>query len=139
MSKRSSLYRDPRWQRKRLEIMKRDEFKCVACGKSDGTLNVHHGRYDEIDGAFAPWATDDAFLQTLCECCHSALGQHNKAGIMYARDGYGLYITVACCPVCGFDKWRDKGSYVKCQNCGNHISFANCGVASELTVCGVIE
>ncbi len=107
MSKRSSLYRDPRWQRKRLEIMQRDGFKCVACGNSDETLNVHHGRYDYENGQYKPWITQDEYLQTLCEPCHMALGSHPKAGVMYRKEdvhGIGVdYLVVAYshCPSCG--------------------------------------
>lgn len=34
--------KDPRWQKKRLEIFDRDGWKCVECGDKDSTLNVHH-------------------------------------------------------------------------------------------------
>ena len=37
--------RDPRWQKKRLEIMERDDFTCVHCQDNASTLNVHHGFY----------------------------------------------------------------------------------------------
>ncbi len=58
--------RDPRWQKKRLKIMERDNFTCLACGKDTGTLNVHHVHYAKGD----PWLTPDRFLMTLCEPCH---------------------------------------------------------------------
>ena len=38
---------DPRWQKKRLEILNRDEFKCRSCGDDKSTLHVHHGYYSE--------------------------------------------------------------------------------------------
>lgn len=58
---------DPRWQKKRLEIMNRDQFKCVRCGNEKETLNVHHAVY--INGA-EPWAYNDIFLITVCNACH---------------------------------------------------------------------
>lgn len=61
------LLRDPRWQKKRLEVMHRDDFTCVACGRKDKTLNVNHLKYSG-----APWDVDVAFLETLCEDCHRA-------------------------------------------------------------------
>jgi hypothetical protein len=61
------LLKDPRWQRKRLEIMKRDNFACVMCNDKKHTLNVHHDYYI-IDKA--PWEYDDKDLRTLCEDCH---------------------------------------------------------------------
>lgn len=58
--------KDPRWQKKRLEVMQRDEFTCRDCGAKDKTLNVHHCHYSKG----GPWATPDKFLLTLCEDCH---------------------------------------------------------------------
>jgi hypothetical protein len=59
--------KDPRWQRKRLEIMQRDEFCCRVCGDSESTLNVHHGYYGK---GLAPWEYGDDTLWTLCSSCH---------------------------------------------------------------------
>jgi hypothetical protein len=59
--------RDPRWQKKRLEIMQRDEFICQSCGDAGKTLNVHHGYYAK---GLAPWEYEDETLRTLCEDCH---------------------------------------------------------------------
>lgn len=63
--------RDPRWQKLRLEIMQRDEFKCRQCGASDKTLNAHHSYYDF--GA-DPWEYAPDSIITLCEECHE--GEH---------------------------------------------------------------
>jgi len=38
---------DPRWQKKRLEILERDGFECNSCGDSSTELHVHH----TLDGA----------------------------------------------------------------------------------------
>lgn len=59
--------RDPRWQKKRLEIMQRDEFTCRECMAKDKTLNVHHCYYKWGND---PWQYPDASLVTLCENCH---------------------------------------------------------------------
>lgn len=60
--------RDPRWQRKRLEILSRDNWTCQVCGDTKTTLHVHHHMYNR--GAL-PWEyTDDNFL-TVCEPCHT--------------------------------------------------------------------
>src|SRR6266436_2180757 len=59
--------RDPRWQKKRLEIMQRDEFVCTACGDTESTLNVHHRFYQNGKD---PWDYPDWSLVTLCESCH---------------------------------------------------------------------
>lgn len=59
--------RDPRWQKKRLEIMERDGFVCRECGDKASTLNVHHGYYAR---GRSPWEYPDHHLVTLCEACH---------------------------------------------------------------------
>ncbi|UXO94091.1 HNH endonuclease [Pseudanabaena phage Pan5] len=64
---------DPRWQKKRLEIMNRDGFKCVYCGEEKETLNVHHCVYAE---GTDPWEYYDRFLVTLCKNCHEK--EHSK-------------------------------------------------------------
>lgn len=63
----SEKLKDPRWQKKRLEILQRDEFKCQWCGDTKTTLHVHHDIYEGED----PWDTDELYLTTLCEDCHS--------------------------------------------------------------------
>ena len=69
MSKES--YREkllsPLWQRKRLEILDRDEWKCRHCGKAKEELHVHHRAY--ISGR-EPWEHPDWCYVTLCEKCH---------------------------------------------------------------------
>lgn len=57
----------PNWQRKRLEIMQRDDFKCRACGDDELTLHVHHKQY--VKGRLA-WEYPNDELVTLCEGCH---------------------------------------------------------------------
>lgn len=59
--------RDPRWQRRRLEILNRDEFTCQSCFDTESTLHVHH-RYYVKDSE--PWEYPDHFLITLCISCH---------------------------------------------------------------------
>ena len=63
----SERLKDPRWQKKRLEIMERDKFSCVFCYDSTSTLNVHHRVYFPN---LEPWDYPDKLLITLCESCH---------------------------------------------------------------------
>jgi hypothetical protein len=67
----SEKLKDPRWQRKRLEILQRDSFTCQDCGDSESTLHVHHCLY--IWG-HDPWDYAPGELRTLCETCHSERG-----------------------------------------------------------------
>ena len=54
--------RDPRWQRKRLEVMARDRWKCRHCGTREKTLHVHHLAYTPGP----PWHIPLRLLLTLC-------------------------------------------------------------------------
>lgn len=65
MSTYSQKLLDPRWQRKRLEIMERDGWRCRNCGDEKNTLHVHHWFYDG-----EPWEVNSKLLSTLCEKCH---------------------------------------------------------------------
>lgn len=63
----AELLRKPEWQKKRLEIMQRDDFTCQYCGCKERELQVHHRVYHK--GA-KPWEYDDSELITLCNRCH---------------------------------------------------------------------
>ncbi len=67
------LLRDPRWQRKRLEVMERDNFACMECGDKGQTLNVHHCYYER---GLMPWEYSAAVLKTLCEPCHEKVSEY---------------------------------------------------------------
>lgn len=61
----SQKLKDPRWQKRRLEILNRDGFKCCYCGDAKTELHVHHRRYSGD-----PWNSEDCDLETLCKDCH---------------------------------------------------------------------
>lgn len=61
----SQKLKDPRWQKKRLEILNRDAFTCTTCGDKESALHVHHSSYKGD-----PWQAEDSELTTLCENCH---------------------------------------------------------------------
>jgi len=63
----SEQLKDPRWQKKRLQIMERDGFQCALCMDDKSTLHVHHKKY--IYGR-KPWEYKNEALVTLCENCH---------------------------------------------------------------------
>lgn len=62
-----TLLRDPRWQKRRLEILQRDHFRCVWCHDHENSLQVHHKLYDR---SRAPWDYPSTNFVTLCERCH---------------------------------------------------------------------
>ena len=59
--------KDPRWQKKRLEIFNRDDWMCQFCGEKGKTLAVHHIMYQSGKD---PWDHSNDNLLTLCESCH---------------------------------------------------------------------
>lgn len=63
--KYSEKLKDPRWQRKRLEVLSRDNWKCINCGDDKSTLHVHHEKYKG-----EPWEIDNSKLKTVCYKCH---------------------------------------------------------------------
>lgn len=74
----SEKLKHPLWQKKRLEILKRDKFKCKLCEDTETTLNVHHKEY--IPGNY-PWEYNNSSLITLCEHCHEEVELLKKEGI----------------------------------------------------------
>ena len=67
MSEYSELLKDPRWQKRRLETLERDNWKCLICNDKESTLHVHHKWY--VKG-LKPWEYRETCLITLCDSCH---------------------------------------------------------------------
>ena len=65
----AEMLRNPLWQKKRLEIMQRDDFTCQHCGSKERELQVHHRIYHK---GSKPWEYEDKELITLCSQCHEA-------------------------------------------------------------------
>ena len=65
--KYSEKLKDPRWQKLRLEILKRDNWMCQSCGEKDLVLHVHHRYYTK---GKEPWEYPSKALLTLCGECH---------------------------------------------------------------------
>ena len=85
--------KDPRWQKKRLEILQRDGFKCRSCGNEEETLHVHHL---SADYSVDPWNHREDDMVTLCETCHSYL--HN----IYKK---GTHPEIVSCVVNIYERW----------------------------------
>jgi len=67
MNSYTEKLKDPRWQRKRLKILKRDNFQCQCCLNKEKMLSIHHLYYrTDLD----PWEYPDKALITLCQDCH---------------------------------------------------------------------
>lgn len=93
----------PKWQRRRLEVLQRDNFTCTICGDTESTLHVHHEVYSG-----EPWDAPLDKLKTVCEDCHTihhtnpdaeiirivqkpAQSGHFKCIYVYAKNGIGMF------------------------------------------------
>lgn len=65
----SEKLKDPRWQKRRLEVLQRDNFTCQLCGDAETELHVHHQSY--VKGC-QPWEYDLPNFTTYCKHCHAA-------------------------------------------------------------------
>lgn len=63
-------YLHPNWQKKRLEILERDNFTCQLCENKNKTLHVHHQYYIKNRKI---WDYLNSCFITLCEDCHRAV------------------------------------------------------------------
>ncbi len=75
MSSYTDKLKDPRWQKKRLEVLQRDQFACVACHSQSKTLHVHHCYYVNRR---QPWEYPDNSLLTFCDECHKNVDDPNS-------------------------------------------------------------
>lgn len=61
--------KDPRWQKRRLEVLEAAGWKCQACKATDKTLHVHHNFYRTRTH---PWDYPNHAFLALCEQCHQS-------------------------------------------------------------------
>lgn len=61
----SEKLKSPKWQKKRLEVLSRDNFTCCKCGDTETELHVHHLKYTK-----EPYDAPNEDLETLCKDCH---------------------------------------------------------------------
>lgn len=73
----SEKLKSPLWQKKRLEILNRDNFTCVLCSDTETELHIHHNEY--ISGK-KPWEYENDNFQTLCKHCHAITEVYKPLG-----------------------------------------------------------
>lgn len=86
--------KDPRWQRKRLQVLQRDSWACLRCKNDQATLHVHHKFYTK---GLEPWEYADSELETLCEKCHQEEHlefESGEGGILKVCDFIALHPNV---------------------------------------------
>lgn len=79
MATYSEKLKDPRWQKKRLEVFQRDGFRCQLCDDDKTTLAVHHKKYASGKN---PWDYDNNLLITLCENCHDKIHPEKRKAVV---------------------------------------------------------
>lgn len=67
MKEWADKYKDPRWQRMRLDVYRKHGFKCSRCGDDKNELHVHHVNYPK---GKEPWECSIYNLLPLCADCH---------------------------------------------------------------------
>jgi len=111
----SDLLKHPKWQRKRLEVMQRDGFKCQLCDDDESMLHVHHKSYEK---GKRPWEYENKNFVTLCDCCHA--------------------VIEACKKGCGKDLSSYKGDQRKDKIARNLVDY-EAGKTIFNTARGIIE
>lgn len=62
----SEKFRDPRWHKRRHEILLRDNFKCQCCFDPEKPVRV---RVVIFANGIDPWNLDESGTQTICDEC----------------------------------------------------------------------
>lgn len=109
--KGQSPYLDPRWQKKRLSILDRDEFACQCCGSTSKTLHVHHLFYKK--SSEGPWDYEDEALITYCDECHDALHSLSK------RNANALFCSLVQAGITSDEQIRELVDFFELLRCGS--------------------
>jgi len=74
--------RDPRWQKKRLQVLQDAGFACSECGSVERTLHIHHPFYRK---GVEPWDYADWDLICVCEDCHEDRASCERALLLSVK------------------------------------------------------
>ncbi len=72
--------KDPRWQKKRLQVFERDDWKCQVCHSKKATLHCHHLKYTKHK---APWEYPLKNFIALCYKCHKFISSTLNPGFSF--------------------------------------------------------
>ena len=83
----SDLLHTAEWRNKRERILKRDNYRCVYCGRRHVKLHVHHKYYSAYPNGVLvdPWNYPDDALITLCSYCHQRVHARKKIKVYHRR------------------------------------------------------
>ena len=111
----SEKLKDPRWQKKRLEILSRDNFTCLLCDDTETELHINHLQYTG-----EPWDAPNEFLETLCKHCHKLKHYISEEATKHGKDekilkviktGSHLFYLSGDGSVCIVLKWKDDSLF----------------------------
>jgi len=119
MSDYSEFLKSPKWQKKRLEIMQRDGFKCAICKNTERMQHVHHISY--IEGK-KPWEYDNNMLITLCDQCHDWIHTGSKFNVSENNGFLNVYDFLSISP----------SIMLEAESIGNHEGIWSVVVNSAL-------
>lgn len=103
----SDKLKSPKWQKKRLEVLNRDNFKCCLCSDEETELHIHHLKYTK-----EPWDAPISDLQTLCRDCHIVVEQNKEDLIVFGKKWDNGYITYKDATGCVHVFWRDNDNVI---------------------------
>lgn len=100
---------DPRWQKKRLSILDRDNFTCTSCGSDKKTLHVHHLYYENGRDY---WDYPESALVSLCEDCHTDVTDYDKERkTNFSNPQYERLRRITINFPCISSNWEDYKNY----------------------------
>lgn len=136
----SEKLRDPRWQRKRLEILERDHWLCKRCWSLTDQLQVHHKLYRS---GVEPWDYEAEVYETLCASCHETATPSLR--IPFSRKIASDIAAMVALPLAealrGYDDlavrtWRE---YEQCHEPASE-QMAECrAIADEVTITRLVN
>ena len=112
----SDLLLNPRWQKKRLEILNRDNWTCQLCKDTEETLHVHHKLYTSFQ---EPWNIDNDFLITYCSTCHEIVETFKKDD----AENKILRVDKYDFPISDYGAQSQIWIYLKSDNGGFYVSI----------------
>lgn len=107
----SEKLKNANWQKKRLEVLSRDNWTCLSCGRNclnEGLCaHVHHIKYLPN---LEPWEYENNYLATYCELCHNTEhligGQINEILIELIRN-HSIFIKPVSQICTLVEKWPE--------------------------------